>query len=846
MAYLSRTISDALAGFALFALAGSSYAEEAKGSRTTEDQKNTKNPSIQKPDEAGKAKPPLEESDPDVLTVSKDKKERGQYLTIGAALEKVKPGQTIRVLDDAVYQENVAINSPEQHAGICLEAPRRATVEVSMDRAIGVVVRGVPGVTVRGFRLRSSAKQHAFLIGAHGRCPGLLLQDLEFEGGTTPTLYGVELEQQALEEQDPPVVVRDCIFRRVGVGIRLSGVQNDYRTPEPNHRVMLRDNRFARCFQAIVVRGDARKVQVVGNRIWQSASTAIQLDNILPGTRDILIANNTMLENNVGLRLWDDKEKKDRGRNIEVRNNLIMGSQLVDMVFTDSGGNPDEVRGAGDGQSLHEVWQIDHNWRQSRLSKDKPQEKGWIPPAPNDVGADEIKVVSRDPEKPDFLRPAKDSPLASQGAGKTDPRLPQYVGAVPPDGVEPWDWDRTWRMPRPGLLLTVSKDPKDGGKYRTITEALKATKPWATIRVLDDATYPESILLDDPSRHEGVVLEAPKLATLLLNRGDFRSVQINGVPHVQVRGFLFRESSAAPNSNFVSVMGHTPGVVLDNLDLQAKSQIYGILLSNVTVAAAERPLVVHNCGIQVGFDAIAIKGRGTLKAGEPATGGICIRSNRVLGGYRGIMVGGSLVMIQITGNLITKCQAAGLQLTDLPRGSDYILIANNTIFDCDYGIRVWNNASYDEPIQGKVELRNNLLFGCNRADIGFVIQPKASDPTVGDREALIKRWLFAQNWRDMSGSIEAVMLPLATGNFRLDKVELVSRDRLHPDFLRPKPDSPLARDSAGKTDPSLPTYVGAVPPKGVATWDWDKTWKARVPKRAKEVGPSAKQEDKKE
>ena len=109
------------------------------------------------------------------------------------------------------------------------------------------------------------------------------------------------------------------------------------------------------------------------------------------------------------------------------------------------------------------------------------------------------------------------------------------------------------------------------------------------------------------------------------------------------------------------------------------------------------------------------------------------------------------------------------------------------------------------------------------------------------------RWrLFAQNWRDMSGSIEAVMLPLATGNFRLDKVELVSRDRLHPDFLRPKPDSPLARDSAGKTDPSLPTYVGAVPPKGVATWDWDKTWKARVPKRAKEVGPSAKQEDKKE
>jgi hypothetical protein len=22
--------------------------------------------------------------------------------------------------------------------------------------------------------------------------------------------------------------------------------------------------------------------------------------------------------------------------------------------------------------------------------------------------------------------------------------LPAYVGAVPPEGVEPWDWDKTW------------------------------------------------------------------------------------------------------------------------------------------------------------------------------------------------------------------------------------------------------------------------------------------------------------------------------------------------------------------------------------------------------------------
>ena len=44
-----------------------------------------------------------------------------------------------------------------------------------------------------------------------------------------------------------------------------------------------------------------------------------------------------------------------------------------------------------------------------------------------------------------FLRPPKDSPLAKGGAGATDPALPAYVGAVPPEGVEPWDWEKTWK-----------------------------------------------------------------------------------------------------------------------------------------------------------------------------------------------------------------------------------------------------------------------------------------------------------------------------------------------------------------------------------------------------------------
>jgi hypothetical protein len=54
-------------------------------------------------------------------------------------------------------------------------------------------------------------------------------------------------------------------------------------------------------------------------------------------------------------------------------------------------------------------------------------------------------VLSYKPGNPDFLRPPKDSPLAKGGAGVNDISLPSYVGAVPPEGAEPWNWEKTWK-----------------------------------------------------------------------------------------------------------------------------------------------------------------------------------------------------------------------------------------------------------------------------------------------------------------------------------------------------------------------------------------------------------------
>jgi hypothetical protein len=34
----------------------------------------------------------------------------------------------------------------------------------------------------------------------------------------------------------------------------------------------------------------------------------------------------------------------------------------------------------------------------------------------------------------------------AQTRNQPDRSLPAYVGAVPPVGVEPWDWEKTWKM----------------------------------------------------------------------------------------------------------------------------------------------------------------------------------------------------------------------------------------------------------------------------------------------------------------------------------------------------------------------------------------------------------------
>ncbi len=360
----------------------------------------------------------------------------GQFRTITEALEQVRPGQTVRVLDAADYVEQLHLSQASRFAGITLEAPRAARL-VAPEGKNGLIVMDVPRLTLRGFRFRGGPGGLA-RIGIVGNCPGTLLDRLTVESGFGILLWGIDGR-----EQDAPLVVRDCDLTATDEqGIRVSGIQNDGRSPRPCRRVLIRDNHIRGARYGLVVAGQAQGLAVVGNRFSGCGAAGIAFNKVLPGMAGVLLANNTLFECRHALALFDDAAKPPPRNAVRVTGNLVLAARGPDFVALD-GEDPDSLKGMGDGAALRALWRFSRNWREvEEPAVTHAMARAWVPAAPDDVRKDRIDLLSRDPHAADFLRPAKDSPLATGGAGGD---LPAYVGAVPPKGLPAWDWERTWK-----------------------------------------------------------------------------------------------------------------------------------------------------------------------------------------------------------------------------------------------------------------------------------------------------------------------------------------------------------------------------------------------------------------
>jgi serine/threonine protein kinase len=770
------------------------------------------------PDDGGKKEAPAKPDDhPDVLIVSQKPEGGGKYRTLSEALADVKAGQTIRVLDDATYSEVLVMRSATRFENVTLEAPRRATLQPPRAPAYPIIIDNVSGLTIRGFRIKDTRPEGEHVLTAHGRVGGLVLEDLEFQLAPQESQSGLSVEGVELGPGQPPVVVRGCTFTGQGYAVRVSGMS------APCAGVVVADNVFRDVRIGIGVFGRASRVHVAANRFVGAVYCGVLVKDVGEQAEDLAIVNNTFCECFEGLRLIDTQV---RGRHLRFCNNLVLGGGRIDLVYLHPAGGG-KLRPA-DGREVGAVWQFAANWREGPVPvSDLQRRAAWIPPGEKDVRKEKIEGVRRDPKDPDFLRPEAKSDLATRGAGTEDPSLPGYVGALPPEGSDAWDWERAWRVSRGARVLTVSKSPKDKAKYDSLGAALNDARPWDTIRVLDAATYAEALLLNDPSRHEGVSLESPLGATLQIGAGQRRALAIVGVPHVRVQGLRFCEDGAGPGTAFVSVTRHAPGVVLDALDLRGGDNVDGVVVST-PLDAGEPPVVLRRCAVEVGYDGILLIGPVNPAPGTPPLRNVIVRDCRVRGGYRGVKVQGAAEDVHVAGNVVWDSKEAALQVQDLPAGSRGLLFANNTAFQAGTLFRVWDDPPYEKLEARQVEVGNNLLFEEVDGDVLYLVRKSAEEFVPGDLTALDRLWPFHHNGREGTGNEAA--LSLAPTDLRLEKIELLSRDADSADFARPPAGSRLATAGAGPDDPSLPAYVGAVPPRGVAPWDWDRTWRARTKK----------------
>jgi hypothetical protein len=379
--------------------------------------------------------------------VSRKPEDGGRFRTIAEALDKVEPGMTIRVLDDVDYEEYLQINRPEQHHGIVLTADGKATIRRLPGRREMIWIRGVRDVTLRGFRFESEPGTHS-QVNITGECPGVVLDQLDMNSGWDC----VNIHEAPPSGKGAPIVIQNCTMRGAIRCVFIEGADREnHDRPDPCGHVVIRNNTMFRSREGVALVGAVHHVHVVGNRIRDTNEGAIVLWDFLPGAADILVANNTMLRNREALGIYDDHAKgKDflKCKNIRYQNNLVLDPQMEGDLFLNN-----HPRGEGgpplpraDLESLLSAgWRFSHNWREIDEKKAADRFPGrWIRRCPNDRLEARIEGLSRKSDDPDFLRPPKDSPLARGGAGVTDPSLPAYVGAVPPEGVEPWDWDKTW------------------------------------------------------------------------------------------------------------------------------------------------------------------------------------------------------------------------------------------------------------------------------------------------------------------------------------------------------------------------------------------------------------------
>ena len=333
--------------------------------------------------------------------------------------------------------------------------------------------------------------------------------------------------------------------------------------------------------------------------------------------------------------------------------------------------------------------------------------------------------------------------------------------------------------------LTVSASGE--ADYRTLGEALSVARKATTIRVLDDATYPEAVEIGG-ANHEGLKLISEQHATLVApadTEGERHTLNLNDARDVTVQGFAINSSG---QGHAVFIGGSAHGVVLENLTCEntAVSGPYATVQVFISSSTSDgEPFRMLGCHVT---------NRGTSPCvwlHEPAHD-VVITKSHFSCTETGISLWDSSQRLEITHNIFMNGQdGVSLVIMKWPDGC-HLQISNNTFLSS----RVWLTFAGDSVAGGNVEVVNNLILGCERIGMSRQQQTDAANA-----------WRFHCNhWE--RGPVTAADAGRQGAIARVHEpgVLKVPRDPNADDFVVPSAGSELLTSGRGDI---FPTFVGA-------------------------------------
>ncbi|HTU19181.1 MAG TPA: protein kinase [Gemmataceae bacterium] len=753
--------------------------------------------------------PPLEEwlKGRKVLTVAQDGK--GQFKTIQAALEALKPHQVVKVLDRGPYRETLRLKAVPEDTGLIseqntiVELPKWEPDPQLPDVDFGHHFESVDGFRLSGFRFLAPPNKRFCYLTRWDTCPaGLVIEDCCFDPQEVldpwPLSQPIILRFAGPRFIKAPVVVRRCAVYGGSLHI------------EENHdrAVVLIENNYFHKAGCIYCGSPRLQKLIIRHNVFDYEGPIFQK----------LEGNATFLElsNNTSTHMGAACLGSVPTGGVTVCNNILKYGFAFNTKF-----------GAAQHRQAAKGWRIGHNCYLDYAKLLEPV----VPKAATDL-VEDAEFLSLNPESPDYLRLPSDSPAAKGGAGGA---WPSYIGALPP-GPAPKDgdwftrlrqrWDNVAPAAKPvspptqipespplaewlkgRKILTVSQDGT--GQFKTIQAALEALKPHQVVKVLDRGPYREPLRAGAMPPDTGLISDRQTV------------IELTKIPSSPGHGHIFESFTGFRLSGFRFLA-------------PAQVEFYSLFCVNQPAG-----LVIEDCF----FGGIGDKVSGAAAAvwlawhrKEPGLKPVVVRN--CLFDYRGGLLVAGLVegegevpVVLVEHNYFLRCD-----LVVTVKHARKLVVRHNVFLPhsssawigglcaVDETLEISNNTSVTSGItfaqsapRQRVVIRNNLMAR------GLDLDAKAAKIGLGNRA-----------WQvDHNGCIRrGVYPPAATDVF--EDPPFLSKDPAHPDYLRLPADSASAKGGVGG---AWPSYIGAFPP-GPAPKEGD--WFTRLREKWMKDKPSAK------